>query len=35
MLYVVDFDGEVGCSGFDKLPFGACEDPVRFVATLL
>ncbi|XP_052812233.1 rab3 GTPase-activating protein catalytic subunit-like isoform X2 [Mya arenaria] len=23
-----DFDGEVGCSGFDKLPFGACEDPV-------
>ncbi|XP_052237519.1 rab3 GTPase-activating protein catalytic subunit-like isoform X2 [Dreissena polymorpha] len=23
-----DFDGEVGCSGFDKLPFGAVEDPV-------
>lgn len=23
-----DFDDEVGCSGFDQLPFGACEDPV-------
>ncbi|XP_053386615.1 rab3 GTPase-activating protein catalytic subunit-like [Mercenaria mercenaria] len=23
-----DYDDEVGCSGFDQLPFGACEDPV-------
>ncbi|XP_060585547.1 rab3 GTPase-activating protein catalytic subunit-like [Ruditapes philippinarum] len=23
-----DFDDEVGCSGFEQLPFGACEDPV-------
>ncbi|KAL4221433.1 Rab3 GTPase-activating protein catalytic subunit [Mactra antiquata] len=23
-----DFDDEVGCKGFDQLPFGACEDPV-------
>ena len=29
LLYLADFDDEVGCPGFDQLPFGACEDPVR------
>ena len=37
MFLSVDLDSmmgaEVGCKDFSDLPFGACEDPVRFVYT--
>lgn len=36
-LVIADFDallaGEVGGVEFGKLPFGACEDPIRFFGT--